>query len=120
MADHTSTPWDYRRAKSPTDGEYDYGISAVINGRTYCIAETFGRCAIAVTPPADANAAFIVKACNAHADLVTALKGSDAMLQLLWERSDLVTRDCINKQAKLNREALAKAESTPLYDNRVA
>lgn len=75
MAEHTPTPWSIKRAKFPADGQYDYGISAVLmDGKPYCIAETFGRCSLNFTLEAEANAAFIIKACNSHDALVKALR----------------------------------------------
>lgn len=68
---HTPTPWDCKRARFPTDGEYDCGISAVIDGKPRCIAETFGRCAPEIKLDAEANAAFIVTAVNSHAALTS-------------------------------------------------
>ena len=59
---HTKGPWQVRRAGSPTDGEYDYGIGAVIGDKSYCIAEAFGRVGPNVRPDAAANAALIAAA----------------------------------------------------------
>lgn len=36
-------PYEIERAKRPQDGEFDYGILAVIDGRKQVIAEAFGR-----------------------------------------------------------------------------
>ena len=63
-AEHTPLPWFYRKAKFPTDGEYDYGISAEINGQQYCIGEMVGICANDIKLPVEANAALIVTAVN--------------------------------------------------------
>ncbi len=38
---HTPGPYGYKQARHPTDGGYDYGISAIIDGESFCIAETF-------------------------------------------------------------------------------
>ena len=65
MSKHTEGPWTVRRALAPTDGEFDYAISAKIGNREYCISEAFGRVAEKVTAPAEANAARIVFAINA-------------------------------------------------------
>ena len=70
---HTPTPWDFCKAKTPVDGEFDFGIYATVNGHPNCvIAETFGRVASDIRPDAEANAAFIVRAVNAHEDLFEA------------------------------------------------
>ncbi len=73
MAEHTPTPWSYKLAKFCTDGEFDCGISTVIDGKTYCIGETVGRCAPEIRLPAETNAAFIVMAVNNHTPLVDLL-----------------------------------------------
>lgn len=39
-----SLPLRVVRAKYAVDGEYDYSISAEINGKWYVIAEFYGRC----------------------------------------------------------------------------
>ena len=46
----------------------------MIDGKPRCIAEAVGRCAATITLPAEANAAFIVKAVNNHEALVKALE----------------------------------------------
>lgn len=62
-ARHTKGPWDVKRARFLSDGGYDYGIIATIDGTRRCIAETFeviadgGR-----TAPAEANAHLIAAA----------------------------------------------------------
>ena len=61
----TAGQWGYRRASRPSDGEFDFGISGVIGGKHYCIAETFGRVAFDIRPNAEANAKLIVTAVNA-------------------------------------------------------
>lgn len=66
----TPGPWQSKRALMPADGEYDYGISAVVDGSKRCIAETFGRASANVRPNAEANAALIAAA----PDLYTALE----------------------------------------------
>jgi hypothetical protein len=116
MGGHTHTPWGYRRAKFPSDGEFDCGIHADIGGTPFCIAETFGRCATTIKLDAEANAAFIVTACNSHADLVKALEfyatgGGTATIEAiaigdvdLARASETLTEDC----GDVARAALAK------------
>jgi len=70
---HTPTPWAFRKAKAPIDGEFDFGIYATIDGMPKIIAEAFGRAGKDIRPDAEANAAFIVRAVNAHEDLLGAL-----------------------------------------------
>lgn len=68
---HTPTPWTVTRSKLETDGAFDYAISA---DGVLVLAETFGRDAKGGWPPSQANAEFIVRAVNAHDDLLMALK----------------------------------------------
>lgn len=72
--ERTAGPWTIRRSKYPTDGEYDYAIEATIDGEKFVIAEAFGRVATNVRTPAEANAAYIVQACNGFPALVEALE----------------------------------------------
>lgn len=74
MTERTPGPWHSRRANSPSDGEYDYAIHITIDGHNYVIAECFGICADGMKLPAEANSSFILRACAAHDDLVTALR----------------------------------------------
>lgn len=71
---HTPTPYASKRAGYATDGEYDHCIYAEIDGKRRVIAEVFGRVSEDCRPDAEANAAFIVRACNAHDELVEALE----------------------------------------------
>lgn len=80
VSEHTPTPWGHKLARTPTDGEYDCGISAAINGRLYCIAEAVGRCAKDIKLPAEANAAFIVEAVNSYASLKAKVEELEAAL----------------------------------------
>jgi len=59
---YTPGPWSVRRAKTPSDGGYDYGIAAVINGGEVCIAEAFEVVRIKDRAPAEANARLIAAA----------------------------------------------------------
>lgn len=77
---HTPTPWTFERAKQPTDGEYDYAIGAVIDGKRRMIAEVFGRVADDIRPNAGLNAAFLVEAVNSYEaleDLASNISGLD-------------------------------------------
>ena len=67
---HTKGPWIVRRAGFPTDGAFDFGIAGAIDGRSYCIAEAFGRVGDDVRPDAEANARLIAAA----PDMLEALK----------------------------------------------
>lgn len=69
--EHTPTPWVLKRSTMPHDGEYDFSINA---SDVRVLAEVFGRDADGGRPPAEANAAFIVRAVNAHDDLVATLQ----------------------------------------------
>lgn len=55
----TPGPWTTARALTPTDGEFDFAIGAMIDGKKYCIAETFGRVSTGIRTPAEANARLI-------------------------------------------------------------
>jgi hypothetical protein len=59
---HTHGPWESRKAKFPIDGQFDWGVSAEIDGKRYAIAEAFGRVAQDVLTPAEANARLIAAA----------------------------------------------------------
>lgn len=77
---HTPTPWTVDRAKFQTDGEFDYAISAVIDGKKYCIGEMFGRVAPDVRPDAGTNAVFLIEAVNSYEaleDLANNISGLD-------------------------------------------
>lgn len=67
----TAGPWELKRALRSTDGAYDYGIGAMIDGNRYCIAETFGRVAGALYPPAEANAHLVAAAPTMYEALVS-------------------------------------------------
>ena len=78
MKEHTKVPWESWPAKIPngTEQSMDYGI---LDGDGELIAECFekvGRTSEGrfIERPANANAAFIVRACNAHEQLVAALE----------------------------------------------
>lgn len=104
------TPWFATRAKHPVDGEYDFAIGAEINGERRCIAETFGRAAETVFLNAEQHAAFIVRACNAHDDLLEALT-------MVRDADEGCKRDGLSTipdmaRAKIDA-AIAKATGTP-------
>lgn len=112
MAEHTPTPWSYKPAKFPTDGEFDCGIGAAIGGTSFCIAETFGRCATTIKLDAQANAAFIVKAVNSHDDLVKALEEIlSAEKEFREGMPDAWEGDPLTDACKQAREALAKVSA---------
>lgn len=78
MSEHSRTPWTVKRASFPVDGEFDFAILADVTDakgeiKPQVIAETFGRTSKTCTPNAQANAEIIVRAVNAHDDLVKAL-----------------------------------------------
>jgi hypothetical protein len=107
MSERTKGPWSYERSRFKSDGEYDYAISAVINGKTLCIGEVFGRVSDDIRPDAAANAAAIVKWENSYDALVKALK-----LALLFIDPDEPPSPISNRAAaEAIRAALEKAES---------
>ena len=62
MTAFTPGPYEVASSNRLSDGEYDYGIGAKIDGRKYCIAEAFGRVADDIRPPAAANAYLLAQA----------------------------------------------------------
>lgn len=72
----TPGEWKTVQPKNATtkESELDTGIIADINGAERIIAECFGRVGKDVYLNSQANAAFIVRACNAHDELLTDLK----------------------------------------------
>lgn len=65
---HTPEKWVYRQARFTSDGEYDYGIFAMIDGEEFCIAETFGRVSKNICLNAEANACLIAAAFETAAE----------------------------------------------------
>lgn len=92
MSEHTPTPWRV--------GDYVLQTIFAVNG-TYpnTVAVCQGR-----DPRADAE--FIVRACNAHAGLVEALKKIDYALDLDNFQGDM---DEVDEAYKIANNALAKA-----------
>lgn len=70
----TPGPWDFSMAKMPIDGEYDYCISAVVDGERYVISEAFGRVSEKQRPNAHANARLIAAAPELYEALERLLK----------------------------------------------
>lgn len=66
----TPGPFSVRRAVTPQDGEYDYCVSAEIEGRQQVVAEVFGRTSETHRPDAYSNAHLFAAA----PDLLKALK----------------------------------------------
>ena len=107
---HTPTPWDITRSRGPVDGEYDFGITAEIGGRTEVIAEAFGWVSEIHKSPAEANAAFIVRAVNAHEAVVEVLEELHAMV---WGECPSLLNEDSGGNARLDgaiRAALALAK----------
>lgn len=75
----TAGPWKIEGPSSGIDG--DAGDYAIRDNEGQIIAETFRRVAHDALRDASANAEFIVKACNAHDDLLEALRG---LQRLAW------------------------------------
>ena len=112
-AQHTPTPWVMTRSVDRHDGEFDYGIHA---RDAKVLAEVFGRSASGGVLPAEANAAFIVRACNAHEDLVAALKIASGYVSshLGHLQAQEVTGPALDKTLadyEATLAALAKAEA---------
>ena len=84
MSKHTPAPWEKARSKFPTDGEYDFAISAK---GVPVLAEVFGRSSDGGHPPAEANADYIVTAVNSHAPLTECVKVLREALEFYAEES---------------------------------
>jgi hypothetical protein len=76
VTEHTPTPWELEAGK--------FGTTSICAGK-HIIAQTY-RCGEDTTLPGGTNAAFIVKACNAHEALVKALE----QIVAAGSRSELV------------------------------
>jgi hypothetical protein len=66
------------KARTPTDGEYDFAVGATIEGKKYCIAEAFGRVSVGIRTPAEANARLIAAAPTMLAALEAILAADNA------------------------------------------
>jgi len=108
---HTPTPWTFDRAKFPTDGEYDYAITAVIDGKRRCIAEVFGRVGEDVRPDAGTTAAFLVEAVNSYEALEDLASNVSGLDEAYLANADIkALRSLIREwrdQARLAREIAA-------------
>ena len=109
---HTPTPWRYHNVKSGRYSECHYIVAdaystpTVIDGRDQ-IATCDG-----LSDETVANAAFIVTACNAHADLLAALNGMLDMVRFADQDDDGFACGISLEQSQMNaaRAAIAKAE----------
>ena len=103
MTEATPRPWEMRPAQIgqhvDSDGSRDFGIGAVLGDQNYCIAEAFWRVDQLTFAPAEANAALIVRAVNAHDALVEAL----ADLLLIRSSGD-PTADFERRNSAFNRD----------------
>ena len=71
-AQHTAEPWSSHSALAPTDGAFEYAITANIEGTgRVVIAEAFGRVSEDCRTPAVKNARRIVACVNACAGIPT-------------------------------------------------
>ena len=105
---HTPTPWRYHNVKSGRYSECHYILAdaystpTVIDGRDQ-IATCYG-----LSDETVANAAFIVRACNAHADLLAALNAyTTALAAFAIEQPDMKVGEVLDYLAK--RDVPAKA-----------
>lgn len=81
----TPGPWFTKRARHPVDGEFDWCVSADIDGSLRVISEAFGRVSALITPNAEANARLI----SAAPDLLAALEAARTQLITLGGIADL-------------------------------
>lgn len=102
-AEHTPTPWN-QEGRAITCERWST-IATVDNGATDMDEN------VITEDEADANAAFIVRAVNAHEELLTALKKSAAILDVLVN-SDLSADDYkdAERYLLLAQQAIANAE----------
>jgi hypothetical protein len=77
----TPGPWTCRQAKTPIDGEYDFGIFA--NGVPGCVAEAFGRTSETHRPDAEANAHLIAAAPDLFVHAAAAERGITEAVRIL-------------------------------------
>ena len=106
----TPGPWTVTRARHPTDGEYDYGIGVMIDGRKYCIAETFGIAGPEFLPPAEANARLIAAAPETFEAAEAALACLRHAHDVLLDNSGYDTlRHTINAECRSLAASIAKA-----------
>lgn len=100
--EHTSLPWEvgYHATGNKRDGclVYDKESKVHIAG-LWASLRPVGEC--------DANAEFIVRACNAHEDLLKALNGIITAHELnLWKTTNGTDNAVLNKI----KQAIAKAQ----------
>lgn len=104
---HTPLPWHLKLRKVPDDGQTltlkrdFYEVGAVGPGGG--VAFVFG--------PDGANAALIVRAVNAHADLVAALKEVSERLLGFYQRAPMETPQVLAAQDALRAATLALAKA---------
>jgi hypothetical protein len=79
-AAHTETPWrvDGETGEIVRDAAPSSDPDLLTAGFELVIADVIG-------PDREANAAFIVKACNAHEQLVAALDKAETLLERIWQ-----------------------------------
>ena len=105
MSEHTAGPWTAAKARTPTDGEYDFAVGAMIEGKKYCIAEAFGRVSEGHRTPAAENARLIAAA----PDMLAALRGAMTVID------SFVSTDVpgVMQRRAAILAAIAKATGTP-------
>lgn len=107
---HTPGPWEIRRALTPEDGEYNFGIGAAIDGRKHCIAEAFGRVDTNVTPNAQANARLIAAAPDIFKALETTINYAAGLEDECERLGNPAPKSPHNVTLTKARDALAKAK----------
>lgn len=99
---HTPTPWHQ------TDNEHPRAIGFIYAADKYMVADTYG-----MRHPAKENAKFIVRACNAHYDLIEGLLIAKNLIEIVFDRTPVALQrfsgDWVAIEQKLNA-ALAKAK----------
>ena len=110
MAEHTPVPWEHG---SRGNARFVVYGGKAVHGKAICVMRS-----TQADPPdhplnleADANAEFIVQACNAHDELLAALERQCALLEAmaLVPNANHVKRD-IGVMLTAARAALAKAK----------
>ena len=110
-AKHTLGLWKWwdEKSVSPRPDKYDLAKLETVDGhQIFTIYGGAGIEALGKSPQAKANAAFIVRACNAHEDLLAACEALEASLLAAFEEKPKLFEQAIT----LAHAAIAKAKAS--------
>ena len=111
---HTPTPWEWwSKDYAPHPRPKNYDLAHLYGANGDCVLTMYGgagNLALGKSPEDIANAAFIVLACNAHADLLAACQLMVGSLGALEEERGL---KMLGLSVDAMNAAIAKAEGTP-------